>query len=255
MSWDTIKAGACVLENEFDPQNLPSLRTCFERHRGRLLGKIDHFIDVYEKHLAPFRGRSVRLLEIGVHRGGSLELWRAYFGEEAVIHGIDIDPSAQDAAPSDTMVHVGSQSDVDFLKRIVEDHGPFDIVIDDGSHLMDHQIKSFEFLFPTMTAQGLYICEDAFTSYWPEYGGGQGATGTFMEHAKRLIDELNAFWAIDYDTEPTDFTRQTVGIHFYSGAVVFQRSEVQKPVYAIRQKDGRLEISIDDLKKAAAEQG
>ena len=232
--------------------NTMTLRDCFDGHCGRVLGKIDHFFDVYETHLARFRNTPVRVLEIGVDQGGSLELWRSYFGAGADIHGIDIDPLAAERAPADCTVHIGSQGDEAFLHDVSEQNGPFEIVIDDGSHEMGDQISSFEVLYPRLSENGLYICEDAFTSYWTEYDGGQGVTGTFIDYASGLVDELHAFWAAGSGAEPSEFTRTTRGIHFYSGAVVFEREPVKQPVYVTRGGSGLATTSIEELQRAAA---
>lgn len=229
-----------------------SLRECFEQHDGRALGKIDHFFDVYEPHFARFRGTQVRVLEIGVDQGGSLTLWRSYFGPQARVHGIDIDPKTADAAPAGTRVHIGSQADVAFLRSVARSHGPFDIVIDDGSHLMQHQLVSFETLYPLLSDRGIYVCEDAFTSYWKEFGGGINAEHTFIEYAKSLVDELHAYWAFDEGVVPSDFTRSTRAIHFYSGTVVFERQPVSEPVYAVKGVGAVQRHSIAKLKAAAA---
>ena len=228
-----------------------TLRDSFEQHRGRPVAKIDHFFDVYEAHLARFRGCELRLLEIGVDQGGSLELWQAYFGPGCEVHGVDINPQVASRAPEGARVHIGPQDDEVFLAGLVRDHGSFDIVIDDGSHLMAHQVATFNALYPTLSERGIYICEDAFTSYWKEYGGELRGEHTFMEFAKGLVDELHAFWATDAGAEPTAFTRMTRGIHFYSGAVVFEREAVREPVYVTRAGQGRTATSIADLKAAA----
>jgi hypothetical protein len=224
----------------------------FEHHSGRLLGKIHHFFDVYEAHFVRFRGGPVRMLEIGVDGGGSLELWQRYLGGAAQIHGIDLNPAAKANAPEGSTVHIGSQGDADFLRSVAREHGPFDIVLDDGSHEMDDQILSFETLYPTMSDRGLYVCEDAFTSYWREYGGELGGRHTFMEFVKRRVDDLHAYWAMDANVEPTEFTRTTRAIHVYSGTVLFQRHPVEVPVYAIRCQGERHDMSIAALKAAAA---
>ena len=229
-----------------------TLRNTFDAHRGRYTGKIDHFYDIYENHFARFRGTAVKLLEIGVHRGGSLEMWRNYFGPDAELHGLDINPAARVEAPEDCEIHLGSQDDPEFLKQVMDEHGPFDIVIDDGSHQMDHQICSFETIYPRLAPRGLYVCEDAFTSYWREFGGAVGADHTFVEYAKRLIDELHAYWAGDDGLTPTEFTRSTAGIHFYSGTIIFERRPMEEPFYAVRTAKGLTRTSIADLKRAAA---
>ena len=147
-----------------------TLRECFESHRGHLIGKIDHFFDVYEPHFTRFINTPVKILEIGVDQGGSLELWQQYFGPAASIHGIDINPECKNLETQGFTIHLGSQADEGFLRTVNDAYGPFDIVIDDGSHLMEHQILSFETLYPLVDKNGIYICEDAFTSYWKEYG-------------------------------------------------------------------------------------
>lgn len=229
-----------------------SLKKTFGKHQGRLIGKIDHFFDSYDPHFRAYRDTGVKLLEIGVNGGGSLELWQNYFGPQAEIHGIDIDPEAAALAPEGSFVHTGSQTDDAFMQPILDNSGPFDIVIDDGSHMMGDQIHSFEFIYPKMATNGIYVCEDAFTSYWPEYGGGLRKAGTFMEYAKGLVDELHALWIMDEGVSASPFARMTSAIHFYSGAVVFQRGEITDPAYIVKQGDKTTEIPIADLKLAAA---
>jgi len=228
-----------------------TLRQVFEQHRGRFIGKIDHFFDDYETHFARYRNTPVRLLEIGIDKGGSLELWRSYFGPDAEIHGIDINPAAAAHAPPDAVIHIGSQDDKPFMSQVLSQGRPFDIVIDDASHLMAHQIETFNTVYPAISDNGLYICEDSFTSYWKEYGGQLGGKDTFLEYTKGLIDELHAYWASDADFEPTEFTAITQSICIYSGAVVFQRKRVDRPVYITRNNDALGKIAIEQLKIAA----
>lgn len=230
---------------------MATLRELFDGHRGQLVAKIDHFFDDYEPFLAPIRREGVRVLEIGVDGGGSLELWQAYFGPTASIHGIDIDPAARGRCPPGAAVHTGSQDDPDFLLGIVDAFGPFDLVIDDGSHQVGHQILTFETLYPTMTDDGVYICEDSFTSYWPVYGGGLRRSGTFVEYAKDKVDELHAWWFDDATSPPTDFTATTAGITMLSGATVFRRGARRPPRYVIRRGELHDDMSVDRLHRAA----
>jgi len=167
---------------------------------------------------------------------------------------VDIDPEAARVAPDGTQVHIGSQIDASFIANILKQHGPFDIVIDDGSHLMEHQIATFKMIYPHVADAGLYICEDAFTSYWREYGGRLGGPDTFMEYTKNLIDELHADWALDINFQPTRFTRMTKAMHIYSGAVVFQKAPTDIPIYAVKEDGKYFRIPIARLKELAAEE-
>jgi hypothetical protein len=105
---------------------------------------------------------------------------------------------------------------------VIEEFGTPDIVLDDGSHLMQHVLATFSFLYGRTSSTGVYIVEDLHTAYWPEYGGGLRREGSFIEIAKGLIDELNADHARDA-LAPTDFTRSTLSMHFYDSVCVFER--------------------------------
>ena len=89
-------------------------------------------------------------------------------------------------------IKIGSQTDENFLETI-KHLGPFDLIIDDGSHINSDIIFSYEHLFPSVKSEGVYVIEDACTSYWPEYGGERYKDGTSIEYFKKIIDEVNFF--------------------------------------------------------------
>lgn len=208
----------------------------WETQTGRGCVKLDSFPAAQHHHLHRFQGTAARMLEIGVLAGGSLEIWQRYLGPEATIVGADIAALAKQSAP-DFTVHIGDQADPDFLRRMVETSGPFDIVIDDGGHEMQQQITSFEVLYPLLNDHGVYIVEDTCTSYWDEFGGGVGAEGTFIEYAKRKVDELNADFTPDIEAD--DFTRSTTSVTFHQGMVVFEKIPNPPTRYLLCQ-DGEL---------------
>ncbi len=165
----------------------------FVAHRsGRLLDKWVHYFPIYDRHLASFRDVGARVLEIGVAHGGSLDMWERYLGPSTVLIGVDIDEDTSRLASPARTILIGDQGDPDFLRTVVERHGPFDIVIDDGGHTMQQQITSVETLFPSLNDGGVYIVEDCHTSYWEEFGGGLRRGGTFIEWTKSRIDDLHA---------------------------------------------------------------
>lgn len=138
---------------------------------------------LYEQHLAAWRYQPLALLEIGVESGASLRMWREYF-PHAKIYGLDRDPSCQAQATEGIDVFIGDQSDPSCLAEVVGRTGPLDVVIDDGSHMGEHQIASFECLFPHMRAGGLYVVEDLHTSYW-----GLSARGA-VAYFQALVDAV-----------------------------------------------------------------
>jgi SAM-dependent methyltransferase len=188
----------------------------------RVINKWKHYFPIYERHFKDFVYKPVTFIEIGCGLGGSLAMWKRYFGPHARIIGIDIDPECKKFEEDQIEVHIGRQQDFTFLQSLIEDAGVPDIVLDDGSHIMSHVMASFQFLYSRMPKNGVYMVEDLHTAYWEEFEGGLRKPSTFIELCKSLIDELNA----DHNRgalPPTEFTRTTMSMHFYDSVAVFER--------------------------------
>ena len=194
----------------------------FLNNGGRRLHKWVHYFDIYDRHFERFRNQPIRFLEIGVHGGGSLDMWRDYFHPESKIIGIDINPDCAQHAHDNIEIHIGSQDDAQFLDKVADQYGEFDILLDDGSHVNSHVIKTFETLYGRVAENGVYLIEDMHTSYWPKFGGGLRKKGSFIEFAKAKVDELNAPHVRE-DFEVTDVTRTTDSVSFYDSVVVFEK--------------------------------
>ena len=210
------------------------LEKLFYAHDGRIAHKWHHYLEIYERHFEPLRQRveAPRILELGVGRGGSLQLWRKYFGQRATIVGVDIDPGCATRVDPDASVVIGDQSDPKTLAAAIERlGGSVDIVIDDGSHQGAHQIASFGYLFPLLSECGLYLCEDLHCSYWPSHKGGVGRPGTFVEFVKTRIDDLHAWFLDGPPPAATDFAATTYGIFIYLNIVVIEKRPVAKPFH------------------------
>jgi hypothetical protein len=155
---------------------------------GRLTPK--GYTKVYEPLLAPIRDTPITLLEIGVQFGASLKMWEDYF-PKARIFGIDIKEKCREYATERTAVLIGDQTDRAFLRDVVEETGPLDVVIDDGGHRMEQHRVSLEELFPHVKQGGFYSIEDLQTAYRSDYGGGYLAESSTIEMLKGVIDGLN----------------------------------------------------------------
>jgi hypothetical protein len=137
------------------------LREYFENHRqGNGIYKGRHYFDLYTRHLGQFVGREVVVVEVGVYSGGSLEMWRSYFGELATIHGIDIQDACRVYEDEGVHIHIGDQADRGFWRRFKADVPFIDVLIDDGGHHPNEMRVTFEELFPVLRPGGVYICED-----------------------------------------------------------------------------------------------
>ena len=202
----------------------------FEQNKDRLIYKWVHYFDIYHRYFNKFRGRPVKMLEIGVYHGGSLQIWKDYFGSEANIVGIDIDPKCKNLAEPQISIEIGDQANLIFLNEVAEKYGPFDIVLDDGGHTMEQQKVSFQALYPHICSSGFYMCEDLHTSYWKEFSGGRNREGTFVEYCKALIDQLNAYHSREEGFIVDDFTKSTNSIHFYDSIVVIEKTIRSEPI-------------------------
>jgi hypothetical protein len=199
-----------------------NLHEYFLKNNGKLIHKWIHYFDIYERHFRRFVGEEMLIIEIGVFEGGSIQMWKEYFGEKATIVGIDIDPNCKqyEDTSRNIFVEIGSQSDTEFLKSIIEKYGRPDILLDDGSHNQSDIITSFENLYYQVKDDGVYFVEDLHTAYWPQYEGGLKLETTFIEYAKNKIDQLNGNW---FENGLNDFTKLTQSISAYDSIVVFEK--------------------------------
>ncbi|HQV07458.1 MAG TPA: hypothetical protein PKW62_11880, partial [Chitinophagaceae bacterium] len=137
-----------------------NLREIFQAHDGALVHKWNHYFEIYERYFSKYRNREITMLEIGISHGGSLALWKKYFGDGLRLYAIDVNPECKKLESENVTIFIGSQSDPTFLQTVIDECPPFDIILDDGGHTMQQQIISFEKLFPQVKNDGIYICED-----------------------------------------------------------------------------------------------
>jgi len=187
----------------------------------------------FHAHFGKHRYRRIALLEIGVggdenhaFGGHSLRMWKRYF-PFANIYGIDIHDKSR-LQERRIRIFRGNQSDTAFLGEVLEETGGFDIVIDDGSHRNEDVIKTFEFLFPRLASNGVYVVEDTQTSYWKHYGGDHinlGNPTTIMGYFKNLIDGLNYEERPQNGYSPTYYDRHIIALHFYHNLIFIMKGE------------------------------
>lgn len=196
---------------------------------GPVVHKNRHYFDVYEQHFSRFRqpGRPVRMLEMGVQSGGSINMWKHYFGDALEFHGFDINPECKvfEDLSRNIHVHIGSQdSEVDLEKLAAL--GPFDIILDDAAHISPLMIKAFDVLYSAVQPDGVYLVEDTHAVYLDE---GTLAKGSFMELCKELADRINSYYWRGMDrSKIDDFQKTTFSVSFYDSMVAFEK-RVHKP--------------------------
>lgn len=207
------------------------LLAMFANNKGRLIHKWHHYIPLYDRYFSRFRGQPIRFLEIGVSEGGSLQLWRQYFGPTATIYGIDINPKCKSLECPDFQVRIGSQDNVDFLASVVHDMGGVDVVLDDGSHQMAHIKASLKCLFPKLREGGIYFIEDLHTAYWPAFGGGYRAEASIFNLVQQLIDDMHQ-WYHDQPLVHPEIAPFCPGIHIHDSICVLEKNRIHRPAHS-----------------------
>jgi len=189
----------------------------FKNHKeGYGIWKWKHYFDIYHRHFARFIGKKVNVLEIGVYSGGSLEMWRSYFGENCHIYGVDIEESCKCYENEYITIFVGDQADRNFWKKFKKSVEGIDILIDDGGHTPEQQQTTLEEMLPFIRPGGVYLCEDI-----------QGYFNRFSAFATGLVSELNGINMIEDSVPPQSsisrFQSLIHSIHFYPYIVVIEK--------------------------------
>lgn len=199
-----------------------SLLEYFNNHKeGRGIWKFLHYFEIYERYFSRFRGTEVHVLEVGVYSGGSLEMWRQYFGPLCSVYGVDIAPNCKAYEDSSVRIFTGDQSDRSFWRNFKKEVPVLDIIIDDGGHAPEQQIATIEELLPHLRPGGIYLCEDIISPF-----------NSFASYLCGMAQNLNA---IEFEEHLDDNERRQVcksqslqtavsAIHFYPYLAVVERS-------------------------------
>jgi hypothetical protein len=209
---------------DLDPLSRLAIRHGTDKWGGHL------YTPVYHRLFAHLREAPVTLLEIGVGGyarleagGASLRMWAEYFPHGRIV-GLDVEEKRLRLPPSVTVLQ-GSQSDAALLARVWEGHGPFDIIVDDGSHRAADVLASFRALYPRMGPGAFYVVEDVQTAFWPDFDGTPAATGTIVELAHHIFLAMHAIELRARGQEPahTEFGDITAAIHLHRNLIAFER--------------------------------
>lgn len=192
---------------------------------------VHHYTQHYQQHFKGLKFKKIKLLEIGVggykhpRKGGeSLRMWKKYF-PFGKIFSIDIYEKSY-LQEKRIKIFQGSQVDEQFLINVLSKSGDLDIIIDDGSHINEHIIKTFELLFPFLKDGGIYVIEDLETSYNDEYGGDSRNLEnpkTSMNFFKSFTDRINSKEFSIPGFQKRQYDSQIDVIHFYHNLIVIEK--------------------------------
>ena len=170
-----------------------SLISLFEESEYHTI-KYRNYFPIYEKLFSKFVNKKITFVEIGVLSGGSLFMWRKYFGKDARIIGIDLNSDAKRFEKNGFEIFIGNQSDENFWKVFFEKVGDVDIILDDGGHTNFQQIVTACCCAPHIKDNGILAVEDVFHSYGVSYGSKgffNPSKYSFINFCKKIVDDIN----------------------------------------------------------------
>lgn len=233
---------------------MKTIKECFYKNDKKLISsKWDHYFDIYEQCFEKFRNKQPTILEVGVNRGGSLEMWNDYFEGNCTIYGVDYNKESCLDIPrklnaENIHIELGDQSDRQFWRKYLKNKPQFDIVIEDGGHQPIQQIVTFEETFGNVSQNGLYICEDTHSNYWQKFGGGYKHEDTFIEYSKNFIDALNVTHILDERSKPLKQLKNInklkwlgdmiKSVSYYDSVIVLEKAKKINP-YIVDSNDER----------------
>lgn len=176
------------------------------------------YFQVYEELLSKYRNQPITFVEVGVLNGGSLFMWRHFFGTQARIIGVDFNPLAKRWEQDGFEIHIGSQSDPQFWQNFFNVIGMVDILLDDGGHTNEQQIVTTHQSIPFIRDGGLMIVEDVHASYFKDFGN--PSRYSFINYAKLFIDAINARFP-GVNVIQNMFRDAVYSAHFYDSIVAF----------------------------------
>ena len=199
-----------------------NLKVAYYESHHSLSVKFPHYIDIYERYFKRFQERPVNVVEIGVGTGGFMQVLKRYFAHpDSKILGVDASTGNLDKSLTQDVI-VGLQQDEKIRNRVKERMPEIDILIDDGGHLPEEQLPTFNHFMPLIKTPGLYIVEDIQLSYAPKYGG-LGKPGTFIEFVKDRIDDVNKYFFEPNDRKAIPEMMGIVSISVYPNIVIFEK--------------------------------
>jgi hypothetical protein len=196
-----------------------ALRAYFDAHdSGHGIFKWIHYFDIYDRHLGKFRGKEIHIVEVGVYSGGSLEMWREYFGPRCTVYGVDVEEACKAYEKEGVRIFIGDQADRGFWRLFKSRVPSVDILIDDGGHRPQQQAATLEEMLPHLRPGGIYICEDV-----------HGIQNQFLSYVAGLSRNLHA-WDVQsrelLTAKPTDFQQAIYSVHLYPYVIVIEKHEV-----------------------------
>jgi hypothetical protein len=181
--------------------------------------KYDSYFPAYEALLQRYVDREITIVEVGILNGGSLFMWKKYFGTKARIIGIDLNPDALEWEEHGFEIYIGDQSSEAFWADLFQKIGKVDVLIDDGGHTNRQQIVTSHYAIQNINDGGLLIVEDVHTSYFREFGN--PSRYSFVNFAHRIVDGVNSR-SCSLRRTCVEYSSRVYSVTFFESMVAFQ---------------------------------
>jgi len=209
--------------------------------------KCDTYFQAYEEIFNKYVGKKITFVEVGVLHGGSLFMWREYFGKEARIIGIDLHPKAKELEKYGFEIYIGSQSDESFWKDFFAKVGKIDILLDDGGHGNDQQIITLVESIHNTNDDGIIVIEDVHASYMKRFGN--PSKHSFVNYSKYLINVVNSRFP-DTKIKKNDFKNKIYSVSFYESIVAIKINSKKSIETTVLKNNENEMFKVADLRTA-----
>ena len=216
------------------------------RKLKRVSLKCDTYFQTYEEMFSKYVGKKITFVEIGVLQGGSLFMWREYFGKDARIIGIDLHPNAKELEKHGFEIYVGSQSDKNFWRNFYSKVGKIDILLDDGGHVNNQQIITLSEAVHNINDNGIVVIEDVHTSYLKKFGN--PSKYSFINYSKYLIDVINSRFPETKIKKNNDFRNKIYSLSFYESIVAIKINSKKSIESTVLRNDESESIKVKELR-------
>ena len=180
--------------------------------------KWNNYFDIYNNLFQKFIGKKITFVEVGVGNGGSLFMWKNFFGKKAKIIGIEMNPEAKKLEKKGFKIFIGDQSDPNFWEKFYKKVGKVDILLDDGGHKNIQQVTTFMESYNYIKPGGMIIIEDTHTSFMKKKGFKNPSKYSFVSFSKYIIENLHRRNPM-VEKKLNDLSQKIESITFYDSIV------------------------------------
>jgi hypothetical protein len=206
--------------------------------------KLSSYFQTYEDIFSKYVGKPITFVEVGVLHGGSLFMWRDYFGPQARIIGVELNPDARKWEQHGFEIFIGDQGDPDFWAGFFAKVGKVDVFLDDGGHSNIQQVVTTSSAMNHINDGGVILVEDVGASYMARFGN--PSRYSFINFAKRIIDVINSRCSsIPEIRDPA--RRHVYSVAFYESMVAFHIDSRKSIVSQVVTNSGK-ETGAQDMR-------